>query len=413
MSQPRGGRGRPVLAGACFCATTLAVASAASCSIANGLVLPPKGVDASAVDQSVSETSSPAPDADDGCEHARVPKPTPGAPDGPENLDLLFAFRSVDFGSGKVGLDLDNVCTCTNGAQGSCKVTSSAPACDENGGRDNALGRILSTIKGTAHYDIEERINELIDRGKSGLLVRVQGWNGQPDDSLVQVSFYPSRGVCTPPAIAADAGDAGDAGDASDAGDSGDAAEAGDADPFYDPTLPRCVPPTFDASDEWAYDPTQLLGDPSRVISKLTATNAYVTNGMLVAEVAGRMPLATLDLILQAGVVMGRIGANPPSLSGGIIAGRWKLEDAFQALRRLSVGDAGLPLCQSPAYQIGESTICSLADIMALPSDDDSGVACNAISVGVAFEAAPASFGPPIIIDTVGGDCPNAGLPCR
>lgn len=383
---PRGPRTamRPIA----WTAATVAVTSALACTVVNGLVVP----ESRDQDAALPASEGAAPDADDGCPHAFAPPPTTAA-DPPGDLDLFFVMKDVDFGGGKVGLDLDRACTC-HPSPATCKSASSNANCDELGGRDNVVGRLLTTIRDTARFDIQARVNALAAAGKGGLLIRLQGYSGGPDDPTVQVSFFPSRGVCT---LAAD-----DAG-AAPGNPSGDAGA---------PT-PICTPPFFDERDKWSYDPAQLF-DKTRIVSKLVATNAYVVGGVLVANVDGLLPLAGLDMRLQAGVITARIATSPYRLEQGIAAGRWKLEDAFQSIRRMKVSDSAQPLCLDTAYQfLSQTTICGLADIMDVPTADNTNQTCNAVSVGMAFTGAPASLGGAVPIDAAGNECPDQTLGCR
>ncbi|MFO0669584.1 MAG: hypothetical protein U0235_08170 [Polyangiaceae bacterium] len=370
--------------------TAAVAASVASCTVVNGLVVP----ESRDPQDAAPVVEGAVVDADDGCPHAVPPPPSPAA-DPPGDLDLFFVMKDIDFGGGKVGLDLDHACTCHPSAA-TCKSASSNPNCDELGGRDNVVGRLLTTIRDTAHFDIPARINALGSAGKGGLLLRLQGYSGGPDDPTVQVSFFPSRGVCTLPAD-----------DAGVSGPPGNPSADGGA------TQPTCTAPFYDERDKWSYDPTQLL-DPKRMVSKLVATNAYVVGGVLVASIDGALPLAGLDLRLQAGVVMARIATNPFRLEDGVGAGRWKLEDAFQSIRKMKVSDSASPLCLDTAYQfLSQTTICGLADIMDVPTADNTSQTCNAVSVGMTFKGAPATLGAAIPIENEDNVCPEQTLGCR
>jgi len=357
-------------------AAILAIASATyACTIVSGLRVPaPDGPDA-AGDAAADAPQGALPDAGDGCRHA-FPPPKPAAAGAGGNLEVLVALRTIELRSGAIGYDLDGFCTC--GAQGpSC--ASAQVACDPEGGVDNVAGPLA--LDGVfSGYDLEKRLNGLIEGGHNTLLLGLQQYNGLPDDDQVTVSVYSAGGVY--PSL----------------GDGGFAGEAG--------------APRWDGDDPWSLDRAQLpTGKPPGSFD--TNEAAYVAGGTLVAPVRVKERLNdAFELALTGGVLTAEITMvdGAPQIARGVIAGRWPAVEMVRVFFDLEDPLTGSPVCKDFLVEQVRSSICNAADINANPAADGTAAPCDALSIGMAFTAVPAKFGPVLDVVPAPSPCLDAGV---
>lgn len=163
----------------------------------------------------------------DGCTTASVP----GASDRPSTSDpgrdlepVYLAMSRVRFGAVKddvsftpdlnafqnIGVDLDGVCTSSLGCEvnqvtideRACKSPSATPA-DGAQCRDNEVGRLFNTLAGPGvgrHFRLNEADwNCELHRGGFGVILKISAYNGLPNDRNVRVDLYASSGLRTQP----------------------------------------------------------------------------------------------------------------------------------------------------------------------------------------------------------------------
>ncbi len=329
-----------------------------------------------------------------GCAGARWPAP-PGADDpSTDDVDFVVAVRTLDFGevdiepSGPaVGYDLDAVCTCVDEAPNSCIVPSYAAAnhCDGPGGRDNAAAQLIDYASVLYPGVSSASLTSDLELGEWSVLVRVQGYNGTPNDTNVVASVFPSPGFqrddCNPSAPAWDGDDRwpvsafaiegadGGAGGTS-AGGSGGAGGNDCSDTMFDPALDT---------------------------PRYTDANAYVSDGVLVASLPKAGLLLSTDPVearinLVAGFLSARIAPSAEgwTLADGLLVGRWPSADMLGTLT--AVISDGAPLCtDSPLYKALKTAACNYVDIEASLGGPTS--PCDALSFGLSFHADPARLG--------------------
>lgn len=317
------------------------------------------------------------PDAGDGCNHARWPA-RPAADDdaGTQNVEFYNALSFLDFGAGDggtpgpLGFDLDDTCTCPG--TDSCKPFGDAGTqCDLEGGVDNATGELIKEFSGATNFFDQGYINQGIVSGVFGALIHVRNYNGQANDTQVQLSIFVSNGT---------------EGAGSDAG----------------PT-----PPAFDGNDVWTLDPTSLLGgtlgDAGPVPVVAYDLNAYVSNWTLVGNISD-MPLAIgaatgeglVTIELTGAIVVAKLAPFGNSFqTQGIVSGRWESKKLLTSLQVLhDPFDFDASLCgDDPIYQLLKPRICNFQDIAGNVLDDGHGAPCDALSLGFAFKTVPAKYG--------------------
>ncbi|MBL8714416.1 MAG: hypothetical protein JNL79_00355 [Myxococcales bacterium] len=353
-----------------------------------------------------------APEVDSGvvstcADAARPPaRPATETPGAAGDVSFLVGMRSVTLNGGKVGFDLDQHCTCLGeGASCASKVDAGeAGLCDEPGGRDVAINRFLDSLVVIAKGFSEEDINAAIAKGDFGLLVRVENYNGGPDDRAVKATVYVASGLGTPTGDAGSDAKADTKADTKADGDAGDAEDSG-------------------ASDEWSWtiEPASVVdaGSPTEPWA-FVDEDAYVVGGVLVSQRLGRisviLPSAVGPLGLQSeqGILSARIvpdGRGSFRLVEGQLGLRIRMESMLETMGRLVVST--IPLCATPFYAGLKTKVCAIADLTRNPADDPAGTGdCNAISFGLGFETVPAKItGLKAVPLNGAGTCPKDSCP--
>lgn len=309
------------------------------------------------------------PDSSGNCRGADVPPAPDISTSSPTDaLDFVAVLAQLHLGvgpdaGGPYGFNLDRTCTCPE--KDSCVRGLAAdggklpPACDQAGGIDNT-GLGLFELFAKSNLISEKIFNDALVSGASGVFVRIKGYNGKPDDAMVQVSVYASRGYAGYP----------------------DAA------------------PKFDGNDVWLVDDSSINAGNVDA-PRYTTASGYVRGGTLVATlkfpiVIGSKNFDPIVIELQSGMIVADLQLSGQTLvkMTGRVAGRWEASHMLTALQAL--GDPlqpGQRLCgPNTTYQAVKPRICEFVDITADPTDDGTGV-CNALSMALGFDAIPAKFG--------------------
>jgi len=340
-----------------------------------------------AVDESSSAPTSgsggarDAPDtgakSPDGCVSAKWPAPPSGAEPGTDEDPFVVAVRSIDFGEDSVtngptiGYDLDDRCSCIQDGQ-SCKLPSSAAAepCDGPGGIDNQLALLFIAASQFAPSLSSEQQSLRAESGDGGLLLTIEGYNGELDDEELRVGLITSPGV--------------------------------DKDPCYDAD----ATPKWDGTDRWAISATAVeepagtsatMCDSTRLTPKYVDPGAYVRDGVLVAnlpsaEIVLSSKANAPTMILSAGFLTAVLTKIDGSwhLREGTLAARWRMSDIFAFIGTIDVDDE--PLCTNHLfYGLFKNAVCSSPDITAALAGPTT--PCDAVSMGLGFTADPARLG--------------------
>lgn len=347
-------------------ATALLGAAAATWFACNSIlgIDPPTLVETPPADTGMEAEA--ATDTGPACDPAHWPEaPSVDVPGdgGTGDVDFLVALRTLDVSeSATLGWDLDQSCTCP--APDSCRRPKDAgQACDEPNGRDIQLNKTIISLLEFAPGFSPSQLGDGIAKGHYGVLVRVQNYNGGPDDRAVTVSIYLSTG------------------------------SAG------------LMAPTDGGA--WDLDPNTLdpsVGDAGTPVSKYIDDTAWVRGGMLVASklqgakvhlVSGSQ---SLDFELTQGALTAKIAprdGNRWALEDGTLAGRWPTKNALKAISVLTDPASGKPFCEpgSTFYPIVKSELCGNADVSSNIARDNSNADCDALSLAMRFTAEPAQFG--------------------
>jgi hypothetical protein len=333
-----------------------------------------------------------APGDDNGgpCANGGWPAPPDGGDTGGGSV-IVAAFDSIDIGyrpDGGVppfGYNLDKTCTCP-GPPSCTQAMGSKEVCDDDAGRDNTAIQLFDYL-GTVTSVGTTQIDQGLQMGQYGLLMVISGYNNLANDPKVKVDFYVSNGVKRD----ADGG------------------------------IPS---PRFDGTDVWTLDPGSLIGGQP----KYTDDSAYVSNNQVVAKL-GSVPIAFGDrsflggaqMVLQDAIIVGTLQTQPAGdsglfgyqLLGGTIAGRWSTKAILGTLASIPTDPDGSFLCPDDSvwYAFIKASVCATADISQTGSNDNIGLSCDAVSVGMQFTAKPAQLGPVYGVEPAPAGCMKNGQP--
>jgi hypothetical protein len=299
----------------------------------------------------------------------RIPGPPAGA-GGKGGTELVGVTTGLQFlddpdaGTGQqLGYDLDNLCTCPDLAARSCKNANAAgdQQCDvPSTGIDNAAGSVLGVL---FPADANARVLDSLRHGRNGLVIRVQDWDGTPDDGAVKVAVFNVAGL------------------------------KGDQDGGTGTKL--------DGNDELIVDESSLL-NVTDLGPKYFSTSAYVSGGTLVAAldldfrfeipppnpIAGAVVFIPLRFAHLVGRI-GRVGSAGLRLTDAQLVGRLPMPDVFAQI-------ANIGLCQTdPPFADIKKRACAAFDLPSQPvtGSGRSTQPCSALSFAIGVTVGPAKLG--------------------
>lgn len=313
--------------------------------------------------------------------------------DGTDAGELVF--RLADFGFadptiGVVGRNLDGFETGVPPSMArQCDAPSgSEPPVDGEGGIDNTWSRLANIIDLVVPC-AQTALDQEHAAGRGTLLVRVEGWNGAANDSVVTASLL----------VAAD-------GTSSDKSDVEWNATTHELVMLSDGTTPASEP-TGASSDTYVVRPDSfdVAGTTPRVID----TDAYIADGTLVFAIPerARIPLnagsASLTVELTDGLLLAELASDFSGIEGGTLSGRYSLAAFVDAAPAVGVCGAELVLV--------EAQIEAFLDVLSNPAAE--GGTCEAMSVGFPFAGVAATFATKSGATELAGSNPPFGIACE
>jgi hypothetical protein len=299
----------------------------------------------------------------------RVPPARVNTVDDPSGERLTFVLGDPvldqrDDRWATIGFDLDGLCSDGTEMSVRCRAPSSSapPSTDGEEGIDNAFGDSILPLIIVARPDFEERAVTGYRRGLGAFVVRLDDWNGEPDDPAVRVAIVQTIFG---------------SGDMLDV--VGEIEIGADSLVVGGVTHPY---PQWDGDDYfWGRPDNFLLGDLES--PRIVDEEAYVAGGTLVVELPGRTPLilggneTDVLITLIDAVLTVELDPEGPSTGRAVLAGRWAIADILAALAPAGV-------CE------GTDDYASFERLLQLAADTyaTAGAAgpCDAISVGLEFE---------------------------
>jgi hypothetical protein len=342
-----------------------------------------------------------ATDAPDGAAGAAcvlaVPVDPPAEKNVPGDNEYTFVVRRFDVGDGSlgdggltpgtIGYDIDGECT-TSSTPARCKA-SSAAALDGPGGRDNALGVLITRIPTLVrNFPLTVQVmNQEVESGRTPPqgLFRVRGYGGDRNDDHVEVDWLLPSSL--PSADSAQV--------------TAPTWTSNDRWPVFSDSFTRAVS-TFcgPADDAQASAP-----------EKRTSLTAYVSDQHLVAHFPDGLPIRfwvfeapLVDVVMTADLIFD-FNSQTIAMKNGVISGRAPAIAVLHDIPTLQQLTKTEPECRSDSlYPATKAFICSGADWSCAA---DSAAACDWYSVGIAFETAPASVGETIPDLDLPDPCPG------
>ncbi len=312
----------------------------------------------------------------DPCASEGLPAP-PDAGAGTRSLDQLTgAARTIRFIDGDpstiFGLNMDRTCG------SSCVSSAASPPKDPASGIDNAAFELFQLIKNLGVRLGDVAFNDALKAGLWGLVIRLEGYSGLPDDDNVELDLLNAADV--------------------NSGDGG---------------------ARLDGTDTWTIDSTSIVAGVSLYRSKV----AYVRGNVLVARFE-RFPLTlrvaggtNVVLVLSPELFSVTVTAKiVSSADGGLTLAEGKLVGAMPPEQFL-LQIQRLGTCKSdPLFNTAVDYVCGVRDLattLTAPVTDK----CDRISTAIAFDTIPAHVSPTVKVvkDTLGcdGGDPAAGCGAR
>jgi hypothetical protein len=302
---------------------------------------------------------------------------------GTDQPESVFAFQTLRIrpkDAPVLGYDLDERCTKDVAQPQGCIAPGSPdnPPLDDEGGVDNAFGKVVDFFVGSAAGDAgtdpaAKPFNNDILAGRGTTVAFLAGYNGLADDDDVFFDFLRAAGPVTNGCEDASPGDAGR--------------------------------PSWDGCDVWSIAAEDISGGavPARPLLRL---RGYVRGGVMVVRYNDlTVPLGDIGLHLVDAIVTARVSREDGALAlrDGTIAGRAPAADLARAALRFTL--TNIPVCTSEATsQAVITSVCGARDIRASTMGSE-GLPCDSVSVAVGFDALG-------IRDVVRGRIPtDAGCP--
>ena len=317
------------------------------------------------------------------------PPPRPSGPDG-DGPEAFYALRNIQLVQDRdrwrtIGYDLDGLDTqdvsdpveCTPGM-------GRDPETDGEGGVDNAFGHLITPLLFAAEptFASDGQANETA--GLGAVLVRVTGWNGGRNDSLVNVTV--TQSVFGTPKVDGGVPDA----------------SVPDGGVNYDAGVPPL--PRWDGNDAWwGRSDSFFSGDPLR--PRIADDNAYVADGTIVMRLPDRREIIfsgdTQGVVfkLTDATLTVHVLADGNTVDQALLSGRWASNDILDAIPFVGVCPA------TSNYTLLSNLLATSVDLRSAPGSGGAGVICDALSVGIGFSGIRATWAGTAVGYTLANRC--------
>lgn len=316
-----------------------------------------------------------------GCVKASVPSEAPDPSSGTGgSTEVVVALHTISLGvdAGKIspdfGYDLDGVCTCAPD-KGSCTNNKAdAGNCDGDEGRDDGVGALIATL---GIGDPGSFADDAIDGGVRGLLVRIQGYNEQPNDDSISLELYRSPGT-------------------------------------------DGLPDFGNPDQEWKVDQGDIQASGGDAYAAKTTGTGFVKDSQLVGQLdTSNIPFnSDVDIQLHDVSFIGNLVKDPTTgrwrIDNALGVGRWFENDAIATLAHVqdpTPGNSHQRICQNPLILgIVTNAVCGAVDLTQDPKQDNKNQRCGALSTVVSLSTVPAKLGP-IVTPTSQDPCTGSTIP--
>jgi hypothetical protein len=237
---------------------------------------------------------------------------------------------------------------------------------DGPGGLDNAFGKLLMPIIGSLASDATALVNENIAGGSFTILMKLDKLGDKANYVDIATSLYVGTQLGGPA--------------------------------------------KFDGTDKWPVVP-ELLDNPSDInSSKVKFASSYVADNTWVSGSKGDLDIKlsvagfALNLGISNAIISMKLDGDRKGATNGIIAGVLPVEPLVAELKKVA-GGFSKELCTGSTFESIAESIRQAADVLEDGSQNPS-KECNAISIGLGFEAKAAQLG------KVAAASPPAEDPC-
>ncbi|MCA9532664.1 MAG: hypothetical protein KC593_03260 [Myxococcales bacterium] len=293
-----------------------------------------------------------------------------------------------------IGFNLDNLCTTATEAATECRPPSEGLPIqvDGNDGIDNTFGNSFFPVLSLGAAGIDTDLIMTQERGVGAVLLLIDDWNGEPNDSRVTVTVTqtvfgtPGAPGGGPPNINIVGSEA------------------------FQPDDSPAPPPNWDGNDYfWGRSDTFIANDVNT--PNVRVTTAYVTDGVLVARLPDRTPIklvgttlgveVTLTDLLATGNVYEMFFDPQPTPPRVIVAGRWGFNDMIAQGPNVGV------CIGTPLFRTLQTILSNMIDVLQDPPEEpDPNLPCDALSVAVTFDGYVGRFGGIALGQDIPSPCP-------
>jgi cysteine-rich repeat protein len=309
-------------------------------------------------------------------------------PDGTASMDAWTGF----------GLDLDGICT--NSAtcpevvgQVACRSLAPQIPFDGDQCRDNVFGSLQPIAAQVPQigetFGISENVfNCELWNGGYNIVLRVSGYNGRAHDSQVRVDFYMSDGLETAQPWQCRTDENPDIYE-----------EFSELYPVWRTSLPWRIDESTltGAIEEAGTLPDSTVADPEAYV-RSNYLVARLPDGALMRLAGAGDPYRGFPLVIQQGIWVGHLFTEQDgtwSIRDGLATGRITKEDLVRGFRQVGFCP-GMEL--DAFYDAMVSYVDENADVLASGANDPE-ADCDALSLGIAFEAKQLTPGAAVAVD--------------
>ncbi|MCA9626962.1 MAG: hypothetical protein KC766_04830 [Myxococcales bacterium] len=267
-----------------------------------------------------------------------------------------------------LGFDLDDRCSLPPDPDVEClPPAGTTPETDGERGIDNAFGhRVASTLVGL-DANLEKRIRKDQEAGRGGILVNIQGYNGERDDPSVDV-FIAQTIYAVPHG------------------------ENGKSQPHWD------------GRDRFYCEDSAFDGSPDAPLVR--NDNAYVRDGWLVVRLPDRADITfniddgAVNFRFISASIVGRFSEDGRFLEDVVLSGRWALSDIALAADQLGI-------CEGTVERTFlDNSLASIADVRGTPGTGGPNALCDAVSASLGFRGYRGFFEGLAVTEDVPTGCP-------